>query len=71
MWHSCPPVLGFSLHFFLNRGCGENLGTTTCAKTVVGGKQGHAPCRILSLRQNLFCMSIEFHGNHKTVTKLR
>ena len=25
-------------------GRGEFLGTTTCFKTVVGGKQGHAPC---------------------------
>ena len=24
---------------------GEGLGITTCAKTVAGGKQGHAPCK--------------------------
>ena len=27
----------------------EGLGITTCRKTVVGGKQGHAPTKILSL----------------------
>ena len=27
-------------------GRGESLETATCPKTVVGGKQGHAPCKI-------------------------
>ena len=35
------------------------------------GKQGNAPCRILSLQQSLFLVSVEFHGDHKTVRKLR
>ena len=38
--------------------------------TVVGGKQGHASCGILSLQQSLF-LSVKFHGDHRTVTKLR
>ena len=45
--------------------------TTTCLKTVVGGKQGHAPCKILSLQQSTFFVSVEFHGDHKAVTKMR
>ena len=40
--------------------------STTCVKTVVGCKQEHAPCKILPLKQILFPMSIEFHGDHKT-----
>ena len=52
-------------------GRGESLGTTTCPKNVVGGKQVHyAPCKILSLRQSLF-VSVKFHGDHKIVIKLR
>ena len=34
------------------------------------GKQGHAPCEILSPQQS-FSVSVEFDGDHKTVTKLR
>ena len=39
--------------------CGRRigLGTTTCLKTVVGGKQGHAPCKILLLHKASFCVS--------------
>ena len=44
--------------------------TTTCPKTVVGGRQGNAPCKSLLLQPSLF-VSVEFHGDHKTVTKLR
>ena len=32
---------------------------------------GNAPCKILSLEQSFFYTSVEFHGDHKTVTKLR
>ena len=39
--------------------------------TVAGGKQGHAACKILSLQQSLFYVSVEFHGDHKTVTKIK
>ena len=35
---------------------GESLGTTTCLKTVVRGKQGHAPCEIRLLHKAFFCV---------------
>ena len=35
--------------------------TTTCLKTVVGGKQGPVTCRILSLHQILFLMSVKLY----------
>ena len=44
----------FSTTFLTNCGSGERLWTTTCLTTGVGGKQGHAPCKMLSLQQNLF-----------------
>ena len=37
---------------------------------VVGGKQGLGPCKILSFKQGLFFVSVEFFGDHKTVTKM-
>ena len=52
-----PSRASFSSTFLKNCGRGESLSTTTCIKAVVGGKQGHAPCRILSLQQCLFCVS--------------
>ena len=55
----------FFTTFLKDCGRGESLGTTTCLKPVVGGKQGHAPCRM----QPLF-VSVEFHGDHETVTEL-
>ena len=37
---------------------GESLATATCLGAVVGGKQGHAPCKVFSLQQTLFlCQS--------------
>ena len=45
----------FPPHFFAN--CGS-LTTTMCHKTVVGGRQGHVPCKILPLQHSLFlCQS--------------
>ena len=38
--------------------------------TVIEGKQGHTPCRMHSLQQSLF-LCLEFHGDHKSVTRLR
>ena len=61
----------FSTTCLKNCGKGECLGTTTCLMTVAGGKQGHAPCRMLPLQQILFFVSLKFHGDHKTVTKMR
>ena len=49
---------------------GESLGTATCYKTVVGGKQGYTPSKILLLLQSHVCVVV-FNGNHKTVTKMR
>ena len=44
------PLRYFSKH------CGrsESPRTATCLETVVGGKQGHATCKILLLLQSLF-----------------
>ena len=66
-----PSRASYSSTFLNNCGRGKSLGNTTCLKTAVGCKQGHAPCKIFSLQQNLFVVSVEFHGDHKTVTKLR
>ena len=65
-----PSRASFSATFLKHCGRGESLGTTTCLQTVFVGRQGYSPCNILSLHQNLF-VSDEFHGDHKTVTKLR
>ena len=35
-------------------GRGESLVTTTCLRTVDGGRQGHAPFKTLLLQQGLF-----------------
>ena len=53
-----PPGASFTPHFIKNSGRGESLRTATCSKTVVGGKQGQAPCRILSLKQSFFFVSV-------------
>ena len=45
----------FSTTFLKNCGRGESLETTMCNKSVVGGKQGHVPCRILLLHKASFC----------------
>ena len=37
---------------------------------MVGGKQGHVPCEILSLQQSLLFRSVDYYGDHKAVTKL-
>ena len=43
---SCPPELVLTPHFLIMVVEVKTLGTTTCFKTVVGGKQGHASCKI-------------------------
>ena len=45
----------YSTTFRKQCGGGECFETTTCPRTEVGGKQGHAPCKVLSLEQSLFC----------------
>ena len=64
-----PSRASFSTTFLKNCGRGESLGTTTCLITVVGGKQGHARCKIPLLQQSLFFVSVEFIC-HKVEVKL-
>ena len=52
-----PSQATFYTTFLTNCGRGESPGTTTRLKTVVGGKQGHAPCRMISLHKASFCVS--------------
>ena len=52
-----PSRANFSTTFPKNSGRGESLWTTTCHKTVVMGKQGHAPCKILTSNKASFCVS--------------
>ena len=56
--------------FLENCGRGESLRTSTCHRSVSGGMQGYAPCKMHLLQQNLFFVSFEFHGDHKTVTNM-
>ena len=55
-----PSRASFSTTFLKNCGRGESLGTTTFLKTVVGGRQGHAPCEVLLLQQSLFLCLLDF-----------
>ena len=41
-------------------GRGEGHRTTTCHMTVVGGKQGHAPCEMFLLQQIHFLCQFNF-----------
>ena len=43
----------FVTTFLKDCGRGESLATTTCLNTVVGGKQGHALCKVLLLQQGI------------------
>ena len=43
-----PFRVSFSTTFLKQCGRGESLGTTTCLRYVVGGKQGYAACQILT-----------------------
>ena len=52
-----PSLASFSTTCKENCGRGESLGITTCLKTVVGGKQGHAPCKVLLLHITSFFVS--------------
>ena len=54
--------------FHKNGGRGGSNRTTTCLRTVDGGKQAHALCNILSHQHFLFFASVEFCGDHKTAT---
>ena len=50
----------FLTTFLTNCGRGDDLRTTTCFRTVVGCKQGHAPCEILLFHQSLFLCQLNF-----------
>ena len=56
----------FSTTFLKNYGKCESFMTTTCLPTVVGGKQGHATCKILLFQHNLFLC----HSNFMEIIKL-
>ena len=43
----CIIIASFATTFLKHYGRGEGLVTTACLKIAVGGKQGHAPCKIL------------------------
>ena len=58
-----PPELVFLHHIKKNCGKGECLWTTTCLKSVVCDKHGHAPCKHSS---KPFFVSINFYGSHGT-----
>ena len=55
-----PSRASFCITFLKNCGRGEGLMATTCLRTVVGGKQGLAPCDILLLQQSLFLCQLNF-----------
>ena len=61
----------FYTTFLKSCGGGKSLRTTTHLKTVVGGKQEHAPCKVLSPKQIVFIASFKSRGDYKTVTELR
>ena len=52
-------------------GRGESLVTTICLKTVVGVNKGMLPVRYFYSIQASFFVSVECHGDCKTVTKMR
>ena len=58
----------FFTSFPKDGGRSKGIRKATCHRTVFGGKQGHAPTKILSLQQSLFCI-IEFCGGHNAVMK--
>ena len=50
-----PSRASLSITFLKNCGRGEGHRTTTCPKTVVGGKQGNAPSKIILLHKASLC----------------
>ena len=55
-----PSRASFSTTFPKNCGRDKSLGTTTCLKTVVGGKHGHAPYKILWFRKSLILYQMNY-----------
>ena len=64
-----PSRASFFTTFLKNCGRGESLRTTTCLKAVVGVSKGMLPVKYVPIKP-LF-VSVEFHRDHKTVTKVR
>ena len=58
-----PSQASISTTFRNSCGGDESLGTATCLKTVVGGRQGHAPCKGLSLQQSFFLCQLNFEDH--------
>ena len=52
-----PSRASFFTTFLINCGIDESVRTAACLRTVVGGKHGRAPCKILLLQQILICVS--------------
>ena len=71
MVEKLPSRGSFSTTFHKNCVRGESLGTITCLETVVGVSKGMLPVKYLLLQQSPFFVSVKFHGDHKTVTKMR
>ena len=65
-----PSHTSFSTTYLTNCGSGESLGTITCLITVVGVSKGMLPVRYFCSNKAPF-VSVECHGDHKTVTKMR
>ena len=61
-----PFQTSFYTTFVINCGRGEGFRKATCLNTVAGGKQGHAPCKMLLLQQILFLC----HSNFIEITRL-
>ena len=64
-------VSSFSTSFINNCGRDESLGIMTCLKTVVGGRQGHAPCRVFMLHKASLLCQLNFMEIIKLLTKMR
>ena len=60
----------FNTTFLRNCGRGECPKLAACPQTTVWGKQWHALCGIFLVQQILFPVSVEFHGDRKTVVLL-
>ena len=60
----------FHITFHINSGRGESLRTTRCRKTVLGISHGMLPVNYFWPNKAFF-VSVEVHGDHKTVTKMK
>ena len=60
-----PSGASFSAIFLKNCGGGESLRSTTCLKTVVRSKQGHAPCKMLLFHKVSFCVDLSVREFYK------